>query len=176
MDNSRPPKTTLLILALVTLVTLVGCGGGSNNRATVLMGTIEGAPGTTSGLSLKVSNLEEDFDERVQIEDGEFSIRNVPEGFAKVSITRSGTTTDQLSIDVSLDDGQTTELEIFVYTWSPEAVGEFRQKVGSGSFGQPRVMGPTGSTLAVETDGSKVIETPSGMKATREPNDTVVVE
>ncbi len=169
-------KLVLLVALAWAGFGLVGCGGGGGG-STVLMGTVTGAAGTTSSLALRVRQSEESFDETVSVnDDGEFRARSVPEGTAAVSISRTGESTS-IGFDVDLEKGKTTEVDVFLMTWSPEPVGELRSKLGSsGSFSSHRPLGPSGSTLESASDGSRIVRTPKGLKVTRRADGSVTVD
>lgn len=168
-------RKAMLLAASLGMLALVGCGG-SGGSTTAVMGLVEGAAGTTSGVTLKVTQSDEGFSESYDLDsDGEFMARKVPEGFAKVEIERSGET-ETLDMTVEVEQGETTEIDVFLMTWSPEAVGEYRVKVGDGSYGIMTPLGPTGTTMSTNSSGDHVLETPNGLVVTKSSDGTVDVD
>jgi hypothetical protein len=168
-------KILMLALTGLSVLGLVGCG--SSGSSTVLMGTLTGDTGTLSGVAFKAVNSSESFSETLDIDsNGKFSVSKVPAGRATLTLQKSGVT-DPLTFDVDVDDKKTTEVEVFLMTWDPQAVAEYRVRSGDAKdFGSTRPLGPTGTTLSTVTDGSRVYTTLKGLVVTKKPDGSVVVD
>lgn len=165
------------MVAALGLMALVGCGGSGGSKATVLMGAVAGASGTTTGVRVAASSTVESFASDVDLpSSGEFSFKSVPEGLVDVSVTRSGESTG-VDFDVEVQEGRTSEVDLFLMTWTPEAVAELRLREGGAStMSDFRPVGPSGTTVSTNSDGDRVYETPKGLVVTRKSDGTVVVD
>ena len=161
----------------LALISLMGCGSSSGN-STVLTGSVDTASGlSTSSLSLKVTNLDEDFSEDADLDDGEFRLTSVPEGLATIEVRPSSSATESLQFVVDIEDGETSDIELSVLTWDPEPIGEYRTKEGNDeSFSETRPLGPSGTTRIVESDGDRMFETPAGLVVLRKADGSVEVD
>lgn len=169
-------KTHALAIAILATALLAGCGGSSGSSSTVVMGALAGEAGTLTGVTLKASLSSEGYSDQTTMDAaGSFSFAGAPVGLVEIEVLRSGETTS-LKTDVTTTRGSTTEVDVYIMTWTPEPVAEFKSRTGSGSFGAVRPVGPDGTTMTVETDGSRKYTTLKGLEVTRKPDGSVEVD
>lgn len=141
------------------------------------MGAVAGASGTTADVTISASSAIESFSSDVDVpSSGEFSFASVPEGLVELSVTRTGESTG-LEFDVEVQSGRTSEVDLYLLTWSPEPVAELRLREGGAStMGDVSPVGPSGTTMSTNGDGDRVYETPKGLVVTRKSDGDVVVD
>jgi hypothetical protein len=163
------------MVSAVGLMALVGCGG-SGSSSTILMGSVTGESGTTTGVTVSAASAVESFASEVELpSDGDFRFTSVPDGLIEVSVTRSGESTG-LDFDVEVQSGRTSEVDLYLMTWTPEPVGELRlREGGSSSMGDVSPVGPSGTSMTTSGD-DRVYETPKGLVVTRKSDGSVVVD